>query len=1143
MKEENKNRKVGIIIGLVLLFITIIGVTYAAFQYTKKGTKENEITTGAVSFLYNETSNGVTLTDAYPTTDEEGKKLTNDDTQKYFDFDVTSTIGGDITIPYFVYAVDITGEVENKLSEDYVKIYLTDQDDQVYEGYEDVPTYDDLDNVKGPEEVDGKLLYQDTFYESGVKEFRLRMWVSDKYEVSEEVKTFKIRVDVSTDASIIPKDKKGPTCIVLNQNKTQANRDEDITMDIKCTDESGTVVSNMTKENIHVLVNNEEVEPTKKELTEGVSLTEATNNGIQHTLTLNGFEKDGPIKIKIDSGVVSDKYNNTNEEIEIDTGVKINKRVTVTLQKGDGVESISPDESELYCDITEGNTCNITLPDITPKVGYDEGYWTEEERETTGKTGSIEVSNNTTLYAKANDIESPVCKIYNAVGKTVPKEGNVDVQIDCTDNSGSINKDLTAESLTTLIDGNEVSLTKSISNTTPIENGKRYTLHLEGFKNLGPLTVKIPANAVTDNSGKGNIETTLTTEVKINDTIKVTLVKGDGVSSIEDKTELTCTIEKDGSGCNVTLPSITPEKDGYTGYWSENNNAHEGEEPGSIEVKSSTTYYALVKKDVNITYETAGGVTSIGKQNDKCTLYGNDANCSIELPSITVKEGYTGSFWSTEATAKSGSNPSTSVEVNADDTYYARGTKLVNVTYTKTSGVSSLTKDSDSCTRYGDEETCSITLPTITGNKGYDQTYWGEQETTDYASKIDSTTVTPSDTTTYYAFAKDIEAPVCKLESTEPPGSTEIEPSGTVKIVVNCTDNSGSISNDLTKENITVTYDGEAGTADITVDSGTGIENGKSYTITLTNFSGTGVLATTIKEGAIKDASNNQMTALPITTGITIKSKTIDVNGLPSNLNEAEYNEKTKHEMFEFSQPDGSTAYRYIGDDPYNYVKMNDDNSIWRIIGVFNDPDSTGSKTQQRIKLIKDQSVGKIAWDTSNSNTWTRPATLQTELNSGSTYNSLSASLKGKIEKMKWYLGGFDWGNDKSLKAFFNQERGSKGAPGAPTTWDGYVGLMYPSDYGYTYEKGIDTTCTGNLNWCSNGNPNSGWIYKGHSSEHQWTLTPGTANNSVVLGIYPGGYVSTVRPSDAIVVRPVVYLKPGTTFSDGEGTSTKPYIF
>ena len=68
MRKEN-GKKIGIIVSLTMLFVTIVGVTYAAFLYTKKGTKENELTTGSISFVYNETSNGVTLTNAFPMTD------------------------------------------------------------------------------------------------------------------------------------------------------------------------------------------------------------------------------------------------------------------------------------------------------------------------------------------------------------------------------------------------------------------------------------------------------------------------------------------------------------------------------------------------------------------------------------------------------------------------------------------------------------------------------------------------------------------------------------------------------------------------------------------------------------------------------------------------------------------------------------------------------------------------------------------------------------------------------------------------------------------------------------------------------------------------------------------------------------------
>ena len=84
------------------------------------------------------------------------------------------------------------------------------------------------------------------------------------------------------------------------------------------------------------------------------------------------------------------------------------------------------------------------------------------------------------------------------------------------------------------------------------------------------------------------------------------------------------------------------------------------------------------------------------------------------------------------------------------------------------------------------------------------------------------------------------------------------------------------------------------------------------------------------------------------------------------------------------------TEYRYRGAGPKNYVTFN--NEVWRIIGVFPTDDGTG-KIENRIKIIKDQSIGNKYWDTSGeygSNNWARPATLNTELNT--TYlNSLTS--------------------------------------------------------------------------------------------------------------------------------------------------------
>ena len=73
MKEKNKRKEIIIIGVLILLMIVIIvGTSYAAFRYGGIGETENSITSGAITMKYTETSNGITLNGALPTTDKTG---------------------------------------------------------------------------------------------------------------------------------------------------------------------------------------------------------------------------------------------------------------------------------------------------------------------------------------------------------------------------------------------------------------------------------------------------------------------------------------------------------------------------------------------------------------------------------------------------------------------------------------------------------------------------------------------------------------------------------------------------------------------------------------------------------------------------------------------------------------------------------------------------------------------------------------------------------------------------------------------------------------------------------------------------------------------------------------------------------------
>ncbi|MCI8548352.1 MAG: hypothetical protein HFJ38_05635, partial [Bacilli bacterium] len=45
-EQNNKNKIIVSVLGLVLLLVFVVGITYAVFTYTKKGNVENTIRTG-----------------------------------------------------------------------------------------------------------------------------------------------------------------------------------------------------------------------------------------------------------------------------------------------------------------------------------------------------------------------------------------------------------------------------------------------------------------------------------------------------------------------------------------------------------------------------------------------------------------------------------------------------------------------------------------------------------------------------------------------------------------------------------------------------------------------------------------------------------------------------------------------------------------------------------------------------------------------------------------------------------------------------------------------------------------------------------------------------------------------------------------
>ena len=270
-----------------------------------------------------------------------------------------------------------------------------------------------------------------------------------------------------------------------------------------------------------------------------------------------------------------------------------------------------------------------------------------------------------------------------------------------------------------------------------------------------------------------------------------------------------------------------------------------------------------------------------------------------------------------------------------------------------------------------------------------------------------------------------------------------------------------------------------------------------------------------------------------------------------------------------------------MNDKPH---KLNVKNGLYRIIGSIYDE---RSKTN-RLKVIKatpltDGTTSLYSWDIDNNNNnssqniWATPtsgnfsnsltsgASIMKLLNSGAWWNGtsgtygnyyadkdyteintnftnykLSDKAKSSIDISRYYLGGID-DSKKYTKDVYIDERGTgRYDENRPLYWDGMVGLMYPSDYGYAAGNACTTGTTLLMNYygeCSNKD----WLY--NTGVTQWLMSSNSGNSGGVFFVFRDGRVGQEDYNIlAVAISPTFYLTPSASITSGTGTLTDPYI-
>ncbi len=396
----------------------------------------------------------------------------------------------------------------------------------------------------------------------------------------------------------------------------------------------------------------------------------------------------------------------------------------------------------------------------------------------------------------------------------------------------------------------------------------------------------------------------------------------------------------------------------------------------------------------------------------------------------------------------------------------------------------------------------------------------------------------------------------------------------------------------LSDSSIEIGYASDSPTIPNTTGVSVAQNNTLTYKIKINNAKGK-----QIKIGSSIGLNNSNLTLPSGTTAFSLLKDSTGAETLVAKANPEtlDYNNATtdqKNQMWAFTheateQLKATTDYRYIGANPNNYVKFNDE--LWRIIGVFDVDDETGN-VEKRMKIIRNESIGGYSWDNKDTSTgaendygtnnwlvarlnyllnpghesetyggslyWNRKSgTCYAGFNNATTQcdftsNGLTDEAKSMIGDAKWYLGGISSYTSSSnglASHFYSYERGTTVYSGRNTNWTGKVGLMYPSDYGYATSGGSSTnraSCMAKelYNWDSTNYSdckNNDWLY--NSSAGQWTISPLVASS--VFRIVTDGFVDVAYyASLTYAVRPVVHLKSTIKITSGTGSSTDPFI-
>lgn len=223
----------------------------------------------------------------------------------------------------------------------------------------------------------------------------------------------------------------------------------------------------------------------------------------------------------------------------------------------------------------------------------------------------------------------------------------------------------------------------------------------------------------------------------------------------------TCNLQSNETSCEITLPSFAAKQGHEVLGWNTDKNATEAlYQPGeTISFSANTTLYTITRGKFSASFVNQHKTHfNISHESDSCYVYNSTSNCQVATPtaskqSANDKSEFLG--WSTDSTSAAPEIAAGgSASISENTAFYSIASippTIISVQFVNQdpNGIS-ISQESTTCAIPENETECSITLPTITANPGYNALGWSKYSSLTTAAYSAEQAVTVSGSTTFY---------------------------------------------------------------------------------------------------------------------------------------------------------------------------------------------------------------------------------------------------------------------------------------------------------------------------------------------------------------------------------------------------------